>query len=371
MNKIDKTILIAHNFSEDSFSNMSYQFAHHLSKTGIKVIFISHKPYLNDIVEFNNGKLIVQSWSSIKRPTGLKDFYHYYKIHKKYKPDIIISHFVGVNISSIVSKILSLWKTKVFVYYHTLSEQIIKDNKKKISIIKKIKKIRKKYLYKLFVDTVLCPSRTSEIDLNNFYGIFKSKVVLNPTSDRYKSKNIDFSSIKISFLGRIDPSKGVFQLIESFKMYVNSNSKTRIVLEIAGTGSMDTQLKESIAGCSNISYKGRINYDEVDCYINNSHFMIIPSLNDAFNVVAIESLMNATPVLITNSTGVSEYLKDEECCYKFNVNTEEFIRIFQKVEEITLLDYKIMSEKSRATFLNNFTIEKYCDSMYSLIADSL
>ena len=53
-----KTILIAHNYSEVSFSAMSYHLAHHLATLGHQVIFVSHQPYFfeDQVVKKKNGK---------------------------------------------------------------------------------------------------------------------------------------------------------------------------------------------------------------------------------------------------------------------------------------------------------------------------
>ncbi len=65
-----KTILIAHNYSETSFSAMSFYFAHHLADSGHKVVFISHKPFFPEkkIIKTEKGEINLFSWSSEKRP---------------------------------------------------------------------------------------------------------------------------------------------------------------------------------------------------------------------------------------------------------------------------------------------------------------
>ena len=44
-----KTILIAHNYTQNSFASMSFNLAHHLAKLGNRVVFISHKPFFKDM----------------------------------------------------------------------------------------------------------------------------------------------------------------------------------------------------------------------------------------------------------------------------------------------------------------------------------
>lgn len=109
-----KTIVIAHNYSESSFATMSYHLSHHLANLGNRVIFISHHPYFSEkqIIKKGKGEVIVCSWPTEKRPTSIKDFFWYAKLYLKYKPEIVIGHFVGSNITVSVSKILSFGKVK-------------------------------------------------------------------------------------------------------------------------------------------------------------------------------------------------------------------------------------------------------------------
>ena len=102
-----KTILIAHNYSENSFATMSYHLAHHLADMGHKVVFISHKPFFleKQFIKKVKGEIIVYSWPTQKRPTSVIDAIWFSKIYLKYKPEIIIAHFVGSNITISLSKI--------------------------------------------------------------------------------------------------------------------------------------------------------------------------------------------------------------------------------------------------------------------------
>src|SRR5688572_30240573 len=107
-----KTILIAHNYTQNSFAFMSYSLAHFLANKGNKVIFISHKPFFQNSFkeDVSNGELLVYSWPTVNRPTTIKDILWFLKIYRKYRPDTIISHFVNVNITVSVSKMISLGK---------------------------------------------------------------------------------------------------------------------------------------------------------------------------------------------------------------------------------------------------------------------
>jgi glycosyltransferase involved in cell wall biosynthesis len=363
-----KTILIAHNYNRNSISAMSYELGHHLAELGNRVVFISHKPYLSEkqIIKKGKGELIICSWSSLNRPTKLADFLWFYKIYKEYKPDTIIGHFVGSNITAIVSKIMSFGKTKTLIYYHTLSNAIVTDSK--ISFFKKSAlRFRKRVFYNLFCDTLICPSAMGKLDLEKCFSVKKGIVVLNPMTDRFVNKKIvSDNAIVLSYLGRLDPTKGVVDLIQALKIYYNSVPDSKIKLKIAGSGRDELIINQLIKEEPNITFVGGLNYDKIDSFLNESHFNIIPSKFDNLPTVGLESLMNQTPLLISNSTGLTEYLIEGSDCFKFNATIDDMVQLFYKVENC-MNSQPDMSIHARQAFLSKFTMQTYCNEFSKLI----
>lgn len=363
-----KNILIAHNYSEDSFASMSFHLAHHLANLGNRVIFISHKPFFDEEQSIKKGKgeIVIYSWPSKKRPTSLKDAFWYSKIYFKYKPEIVIGHFVGANITIAISKLLSLGKVRTFVYYHTLLQQIAEDHNT-LSFRYKMSFYRKMIFYKTLCDIIVCPSDLAKNDLSNFYCFKKGMVLLNPIKDRYTSEsNKNNSKIIISYLGRLDPSKGILELVKAFKKYNRQTECSNIILNIAGTGSQDTEIRKEIIGEPNVLYFGGLSYDEIDNYLSKSHFIIIPSKRDNLPTVGLESMMNQVPLLISNTTGLTNYLEEGKECFKFDPNLESMISIFEKVEKEFEKQVQ-MGIHARKTFLEKFSMEEYCINFSNLI----
>lgn len=363
-----KTILIAHNYTENSFASMSFNLAHHLAEMGNRVIFISHKPFFKEaeIIKKGNGKVIVMSWSSEKRPTSFKDVLWYIKIYLKYRPQVIIGHFVGINISILVSKLLSIGKVKTYAYYHTLRKQILADSKKS-TIKRNFLFFRKEIFYKLFCDVIICPSKGAKTDLETFFSVANGVVVLNPVSDRFLNKLDKLGDkIIISYLGRLDPSKGIIDLIRAFDIFKIKNKNSKIVIHIAGTGSQKIEVEKLTENNNSIKYYGGLEYKEIDQYLNASDFTIIPSKFDALNMVGIESMMNSTPLLISKSTGLSNYLIDGEECFKFDSNIDAMVSLFEKVED-SIEKQEQMSIDARSTYLKLFSMDSYCEKISKII----
>lgn len=363
-----KTILIAHNYSKNSFATMSYHLAHELANLGCRVVFISYRPYFSEkqIIKKGKGSIIIYSWPTKNRPTSIKDFLWYSKIYLKYKPEIILGHFAAGNIVNVVSKILSFGKARTMVYYHTLISQIVMD-KKRNTFKMILLRLRKRMFYHFFCDTVICPSIIAKEDLLQHFCINKGSVVLNPMSDRFrKSTIISKENIIISYLGRLDISKGVLDLIEAFKVYKGGNPSTKIILNIAGSGSEKADVIKMINDDSDINFFGELEYNQIDEYLSNGHFTIIPSKLDNLPTVGIESLMNRVPLLISNGTGLTEYLTDGEDCFKFEPNLNEVVITFERVENNFHLQ-KEMANIARITFEKKFTISNYFNAMIKLI----
>ncbi|HEY9220438.1 MAG TPA: glycosyltransferase family 4 protein [Lutibacter sp.] len=347
---------------------MSYHLAHYLADLGHRVVFISHHPYFSEkkVLKTDNGEIFIYSWPTKNRPTSIMDFIWFSKICFQYKPNIIIGHFVGSNIAAIVSKLCSFGKTKTFIYYHTLSSQILADTKRN-SFKQLFLKQRKKIFYWLFCDVLICPSAMAKKDLKDYYANDKGVVVLNPLTDRLIAKiNISKDTIIVSFLGRLDLSKGVLELVTAFKLYVEKLPTSIIRLNIAGSGSQQAEIIKLIHEISSINFVGGLTYDKIDEYLNKSHFTIIPSKFDNLPTVGLESMMNATPLLISNTTGLSEYLMEGKECFKFDANVDEMVKLFEKIEN-NFESHAQMSIDARATFLSKFSIKEYCSKFSQLI----
>lgn len=363
-----KTILIAHNFSEISFAGMSFHLAHHLADIGNRVVFISHKPYFMKAqkIEKGNGEIIVCSWPTENRPTSIKDFVWFSKMYLKYKPAVVIGHFVGSNISILVSKLMSQGRVKTFCYYHTLSDQLLADQTH-TSIKQNLLFLRKKIFYKLFCDVVVCPSALAKKDLKTFFTNAKGSIVLNPMKDRFENKiRLSDENIVVSYLGRLDCSKGVIDLIKAFIIYKNESKDSKMILNISGSGSQESEIKELIKNNASIHYFGRLAYEKIDDYLNKSHFAIIPSKFDNLPTVGLEAMMNNTPLLISNKTGLTKYLKDGRECFKFDSDVDSIVLLFKKVEK-NIDKHEQMGINARSTFLSLFSIENYCNAFSKII----
>lgn len=361
-----KTVCIAHNYSNYSVSSMSVDLAHELALLGYKVLFISHKPYFEETkyLKMGAGEIILLSWPTKERPTTYADFKWFVSIYRQYRPAIIIGHFAGSTITAIVSKLLSFGKSKNLIYYHTLSGQIdIDDNK---SIFKqKILRLRKSFFYNMFANYIICPSHLAEEDLRKIFHVNNGRVVLNPMRDR--SVNMQFARNKnLGFLGRLDSSKGVEMLLESFIKYKTDNKSSELTLSFAGAGDCETNIRKTSEQRSDILFLGPLKYELIDEYLNSLFFTIIPSKIDNLPTVGLESLMNGTPLLLSDKTGLSKYVIDGYGSFLFEPSVAGIYETLYKIDN-TITNYQLLRQQARATYNSKFTSKRYLDEMMHII----
>ncbi len=340
---------------------MSYYLAHYWAENGHDIVFNSHKPYFVEpkIERINNNYIYIYSWSSKNRPTSLNDFWHFIKIFNKHKPRKIIGHFVGANISILLSKILSLGKVVTFEYYHILSSQQNLDGE-----ISKFKKVRKYIFYKYFVDNVLATSYLALKYFQEFYKLNNGVHHLTPLPDRYKKvacSSVKKDKLKLGFLGRIDNSKGIIELLNAFKLL----DADKFELNIAGHGQLSEIFTHQEWMLPNLNYFGEISYDEIDNFIRKCDLIIIPSLSDNLVTVGIEALMNNVCLILSKNTGLVGYLEDNECV-KIHPESKQ---IYDKLIELfnNQIIIRDTANNGRLKYEKIFSLNNYFRTMDSII----
>lgn len=94
------------------------------------------------------------------------------------------------------------------------------------------------------------------------------------------------------FAGRLEPIKGVDDLIEAF------DGESGPDLVIAGSGTLDAALRAQAAGKRRVHFVGRVPSEQLAPYYRHAIAALVPSKGfETFGMVVIESLAQGTPVI--------------------------------------------------------------------------
>lgn len=113
-------------------------------------------------------------------------------------------------------------------------------------------------------------------------------------------------SLRLVYLGRLDPKKGIENLVQACGM-LNGNLEKPAFLTIAGTGDdaytrgLNRQI-EKLGLSDRVRMIGEVTDDRKRALFENSDIAIVPSFTENFGMVVAEALAHAVPVIASKGT---------------------------------------------------------------------
>ena len=157
---------------------------------------------------------------------------------------------------------------------------------------------------------------------------------------------------KLLFVGRNQPNKGLDFLISQFDFLASQNYELTIVTD-SRKGLEETSFPKVLIKCSD---------DELLKQYQMASMVLIPSIYEAFSIVALEALANGCFILASEGVGLNEYAVELSSMYKvFPLNDDkEFQRILQS-------NFERQGHEAIFNFLNRFRwdeIAKHLNEIY-------
>lgn len=168
-------------------------------------------------------------------------------------------------------------------------------------------------------DKVIAISHWTKNIVMKHYGIpeYKIEVVHNGIdATEYCGQNVRLKELKeagykiVLFVGRLTLQKGPDYFIKVAKRVLEFNPKVYFI--VAGSGDMERQTIDDAArlGISDrVIFCGFLRGQELNDLYASADLYILPSISEPFGLTPLESLVNGTPVLVSNQSGVAEVLK--------------------------------------------------------------
>lgn len=187
----------------------------------------------------------------------------------------------------------------------------------------------------------------------NFFNKYSSNIVKIPNGHSFKSniKELDVKnkSNYILFVGRLDHNKGFFHLRESELL-----EKTVVVTNKSDAKKIRKKCKEVHVNISN---------EKIKQLYKKALLTVIPSKYEAFSLVALESLANGTPVIISDNVQIKEYL-DSDISFEFKYgNVEDFKNKVNSILTMKDNNYETICKKS-IEVSQNYTWDKVGEQIY-------
>jgi glycosyltransferase involved in cell wall biosynthesis len=180
--------------------------------------------------------------------------------------------------------------------------------------------------YSIYVGRFIFLSENMRRLTSRYLPISRSKVHIIPMwseKGQWRCPSPKRDELVLSTFRRLEPRMGLQDLIRALKRCDLRGCR----LLIGGDGPYKSELKKLIERLDlqdTVRLLGWVTEDEKLKLIRESHAVIIPSrCLEGFSLLALESLENGTPVLLTEAVGFYEYVRDVE---------QDFVKKFDLVE---------------------------------------
>jgi glycosyltransferase involved in cell wall biosynthesis len=167
-------------------------------------------------------------------------------------------------------------------------------------------------------DTVIANSNFTKQNVIKHYNIDPSKIEvvhwgIEPENPHYGiNQRSPFEDEKVVlFLGRITIQKGPDYFVEMAGKVLKYVPNTKFV--VAGSGDMFERMinrADELGILDRFLFTGFLKGADVHKAFQMADLYVMPSVSEPFGLVALESLKNNTPILISNQSGVSEVVNN-------------------------------------------------------------
>lgn len=162
----------------------------------------------------------------------------------------------------------------------------------------------------------------------------------NGINDHRRKKSFEENCLKIGFVGSAAPYKGLPRLIMALKQ-LKRNDKWR--LDVWGdTIGQDESLP--------IYYRGKFTHSAIETVYTSMDIMVVPSLcHETFGLVTLEALSYGVPVLVSDTVGAKDIVKEYDSKFVFH-SDEELVSLL----ELLVDDKSLLRNYNEAIISNDW-----------------
>lgn len=197
------------------------------------------------------------------------------------------------------------------------------------------------YLLKSKSSIVLYSKISSSLKKLGFKGnIFFMTTLVNNEAFKYEINN-KIESLKIIFLSRVENYKGVFELLEAYKILKEKHNK--ISLTIAGSGIALPQITEIVKTekIKDINITGYVVGKEKYELLAGSNIFVFPSYSEGMPNAVLESMAIGLPIITTKVGGLNDFFEDKKMGYFIEVkNVNSIVTTIEKI----IYNHEIINE---------------------------
>lgn len=240
-------------------------------------------------------------------------------------------------------------------------------------------------------DLIISPSTEERDNLVDEYGLMPAKVrvvypgvnprLFYPVPNRevLKKTGLHGGDFILLFVGRIEPVKGLMNLVEALSILKRKNpplfAKTRLIVIGGGKKRKELAANEEVRRIKaaverleledRVRFMGSVSQAQLRKYYSAADALIIPSLYESFGLVTVEALACGTPVLASQIGEMKNIVKDGKNGLSFYPCDP--ISLAQSIEKLSSHRSRLWSPASiREDILRRYSWDNTADDTYRI-----
>lgn len=201
---------------------------------------------------------------------------------------------------------------------------------------------------------IICVSKQMKLDLQKkipgYSHFYVCNNMLSFDKEKLPTESIPVNDpIRLIYIGRLSPEKGILDFIEVFNRLKNKN---QFSLTILGDGLQKNLLVEKIQDyhLKNVNYLG--NVKDPSTYLTAADLLVMPSHTEGLPMTLIESLASSVPVLSNEVGAISElvttHFNGVLIPFKGSFNYDLWIKTLDEIsQEVGTLKQNAFKESSK------------------------
>jgi glycosyltransferase involved in cell wall biosynthesis len=355
------TVLIGTSLGDRPVQRHFAALGRELVDSGYQVIFLVYGPIKD--ASYLDSRISVLPWPS-PRPTRFADMLFFDRLVRRVRPCCVVSNFGAMSIMMTVG---GLRRVPVRIHWHhTLSSQIGADwSGSRLTL--RLLRWRASIPFS-FVTHAVANSAAARQDLIDTYHVpaHKCHVFWNSLDDPMSNAMLASaaranrpSSCQFACVGRFDASKGQDILLRAMAEVARKHAD--ITIEFIGDGPERIpceKLAVQLGVSKNCVFAGSLPHPKVLSKMAGMWATVVPSRNEAFGLVNIESMSVGVPVIGSNTGGIAEIVRDGVDGFLFPPGDHKTLarRMIELMEDENLRAE--MGKNARLRFLEQFELSR-------------
>lgn len=117
--------------------------------------------------------------------------------------------------------------------------------------------------------------------------------------------------LRFLFLGRFDPEKGIFELLNAFRTLLDRNPGVRLTIAGEGPAAADLERRVATLGlCAAVDLAGRVPYERLGTVFESHDCLVLPSYSEGMPLSVLEAAAHRRILIVTDVGDIRQLFGD-------------------------------------------------------------